>query len=214
MATRREQLLPTLRRGGSWLAAQLVVVFLGVYAASWAADRQADAERERRRAQLRRALVTELRDATRNTRNAARGTAAALAFFDSSWKAGARPPLEPFSDPVRWTPQMWNATVSAGGLELLDVPTFYALSEFYNELSSGFDVLGHMGSLSDSYLVPVAGSPASEFYEPNSTRLKPRYRWYTASIRRVNGIAERLTARGDSLAAALEPRAAASAPRR
>ena len=210
---RRETVLPSLRRGASWLLAQLVVVFLGVYAASWVGDRNAEAERERRRAQLRTALVTELRDATRNTHQAARSTAAALAFYDSSWKAGAHPPLQPFTDPVRWTPQMWNATVSAGGLELLDVPTFYALSEFYNELSSGFDVLGHMSALSDSYLLPVADRPASEYYEPNSTRLKARYRWYVASTRRINRIAERLTVRGDSLADLLE-RGAAAKPRR
>ncbi|CAA9300264.1 MAG: hypothetical protein AVDCRST_MAG11-777 [uncultured Gemmatimonadaceae bacterium] len=213
MAARRETVLPTLRRGASWLLAQLVVVFIGVYAASWVADREAAQARERRRAQLRRALVTELRDATRNTRGAARSTAAALAFYDSSWKAGARPPLQPFTDPVRWTPQMWNATVSAGGLELLDVPTFYALSEFYNELSSGFDVLGHMSALSDRYLIPVADQPAAEFYEPNSARLKARYRWYIASTRRVNRIAERLTARGDSLADLLE-RGAGATPHR
>lgn len=197
-------MLPSLRRGASWLAAQLLVVFLGVYAAARAADRQAEAERERRRAQLRRALVTELRDVTRNTRGGARRFAATLALYDSSWKAGAHPPLQPFGDPVRWTPQMWNATLAAGGLELLDVPSFYALSEVYNEMSSGFDVLGHMVTLSDSYLVPVAGSPAAEFYQPGSTRLKPRCQCYIASIRRVNGVAVRLTARGDSLADLLE----------
>jgi hypothetical protein len=79
---------------------------------------------------------------------------------------------------MRWTPEMWNATVAAGGLELLDVPTFYRVAEFYNELSGGFDVLGRLTTLSDSYLVPLADGPATAFYEPNSTRLRRRYAWY------------------------------------
>ena len=213
MAAHRASVLPSLRRGASWLAAQLVVVFLGVYAAAWAADRQAGAERERRRVQLRRALVTELRDATRNTRGAARSTAAGLAFYDSSWKAGSRPPLQPFTDVARWTPQMWNATVAAGGLELLDVPTFYRLSSFYNELDGGFENMARLTALSDRYIVPMAGGPASAFYEGNSTRVRGEYGWYFGGLRRINRVAERLSARGDSLADLLDKGAAQRAAR-
>jgi hypothetical protein len=200
----RERLATTLRRGAAWLAAQLVVVFLGVYAASWLADRQAAAERDRRRAQLRRALVTELRDMTAGTRNAAEGTGRLLAFYDSAWKAGGHPRLQPILDPIRVSPQMWQATVAGGGLELLDVATFYRLSEFYNELAGGFDLLEQLQRLSESQLLPVTGAPGARFYDAATGKLRPEYAWYPMTTRRLNAVARRLTARGDSLAAQLE----------
>ena len=107
---------------------------------------------------------------------------------------------------------MWNATVAAGGLELLDVPTFYRLAEFYNELEGGFSILGHLTALSDSYLVPLADEPATVFYEPGTTRLRRRYGWYIQDVRRVNQLAERLAARGDSLADLLDSAGARGSP--
>lgn len=200
----RERLTGTLRRGAAWLAAQLVIVFLGVYAASWVAGRQADANEARRRAQLRRALITELRDVTAGTRQAAAGTGGILAYYDSAWRAGGRPRLQPILDPVRVRPHMWEATVVGGGVELLDVPTFYRLSQFYNDLEGGFDLIAQLRALSESQLVARTDAPPSEFYDPGTGQLRQRYAWYPNTIRRLNVLAERLTARGDSLAAALE----------
>jgi hypothetical protein len=188
--------------------AQLVVVFIGVYAASWVADEQAARARLQRQVQVRRALVRELRDMTRGTRQAAAGTGRAIAYYDSAWLAGGRPRLQPILDASRVTPQMWNATMAAGGLDLLDVPTFYRLAGFYNELGSGFDQIAQLRSLSETYLVPKADAPADSFYDPATGRLRRQYDWYLPSIRRVHALAVRLTATGDSLAAGLERDAA------
>lgn len=206
----RAQVGARVRRGAAWLFAQLVVVFIGVYAASWVADRQAARTAATRSAQVRQALVTEIRDITRNTRRAAEGTGQAIAQLDSVWRAGGQPRLAPVTDAIRISPQVWNATVAAGGLEILDVPTFYRLAEFYNELDSGFDIIAQLRSLSETYIVPVADQPASVFYDPATGKLLRKYEWYPAGMRRLHRYAERLTVVGDSLADKLERTAPAA----
>jgi hypothetical protein len=200
----RARLAAPLRRGAGWLAAQLVIVFLGVYAAAWVADREADRARDRRRLQLRRALVLELRDVVRGTRGAAAGTGRIIAYYDSAWAAGGQPRLEPILDPVGVTPHIWEATVAGGGVELLDLPTFLRLSAFYNELRAGFDLLSQLRVLSETELVPLGDAPGSAFYDPATRRLRRRFAWYPANVRRLHALAKRLTVHGESLVTALD----------
>jgi hypothetical protein len=189
-----------------WLAAQLIVVFLGVYSASWVAERRVEQERSARRAQLHRALVAEVRSVTEGAKGAAAGTGRLLALYDSAWGVGGQPRLmaEPLMDPVRVTAHMWNATVASGGLELLDVSTFYQLSRFHNELAGGFDQLAQLRSLAETQLIPLADAPASAFYDPVTGQLRRQYGWYPTGLRSVHALARRLASRGDSLVAVLE----------
>lgn len=188
-----------------WLALELAVVFVGVYAAFALAEygeRRRDAER---RQQLQAALVREIRDITSNTRRVADSLPRQLARFDSAVVAGARPPLEPWMEPVRVQTHMWEATLESGGLDLFDVPTVYALSQFYNELNAGFEQLSQLRGLSETILLPNLGRGADEFYEPGTGGLRPRYEWWRSGLGRLSLLAKKITAAGDSLVALLEP---------
>lgn len=70
---------------------------------------------------------------------------------------------------------MWNGTLDSDGMELLDIPTIYSLSRFYNSLNAGFEQLAQLRSLSETMLLPNADRPASEFYDPATGELRPRY---------------------------------------
>ena len=186
------------------LALELVIVFTGVYAAFALSEYESGRDAATRRRQLQAALVSEIRDITSNTQRVATVLPTQLARFDSSVTAGARPPLEPFIEPVRVQPHMWEATIESGALDTFDVPMVYGLSQFYNELNAGFEQLAQLRGLSESVLIPALGSSSDEFYD-SSNRLRPKYRWYRDGLARLSRLAASITAKGDSLVSALSP---------
>jgi len=181
------------------LALELVVVFIGVYAAFALSQHEARKEAQERRRQLQDALVREIRDLTNNTRRVAQQLPLQLAQFDSAMRAGSRPPLIPWTEPVRVQTHMWDATLQSGALDLFDIPTVYALSRFYNELTAGFEQVNQLRSLSESVLIPNLERGGDEFYEPGGRALRPKYGWYRAGLGRLAQLAKSITAQGDSL---------------
>lgn len=187
-----------------WLALELVVVFVGVYAAFALTEYGESRRNAERRQQLQAALVREIRDITARTRRVAEDLPPQLARFDSAVAAGARPPLEPWMEPVRVQTHMWEATLRSGGLDLFDVPTVYAISQFYNELNAGFEQLSQLRELSETMLLPNLGRGPDEFYEPGPGGLRPGYEWWRSGLGRLSVLAREITAAGDSLVALLE----------
>jgi hypothetical protein len=201
----------------SWitrLAFELVVVFIGVYAAFALSQYEARRESAERRRQLQDALVREIQDLTSNTRRVAHQLPAQLAQFDSAVRAGGRPPLQPWIEPVRVQPHMWEATLQSGALELFDIPTVYRLSQFYNELNAGFEQLSQLRALSEAVLIPNLERESSEFYTPDGRNLRRKYQWYREGLGRLAQLAASITTLGDSLAADLSTGPARRAPAR
>ena len=207
--------LPTRERLSRYvlkLVFELAVIFIGVYAAFAVESYQREREVQVRRQQLEAALVREIEGITQNTRNAALGVGRLLAAYDSAWTAGGTPALQPMIEPIRFQAHMWEATLESGGLELLDVPTVYRLSEFYNELNAGFEQLEQLRQLSETMLLPQLEHGAVSFYDPATGRLRPQYWWYTEGLRNLRGHAEQITALGDSLVADLNSKTGGAAP--
>jgi hypothetical protein len=184
------------------LTLELAVVFIGVYAAFALSEYQTRQEAIARRQQLQAALVSEIRDITSNTRRVATTLPMQLVRFDSAVAAGARPGLEPWIEPVRVQPHMWEATLQSGVLDIFDVATVYGISQFYNELNAGFEQLTQLRQLSETVLIPELGQSSDEFYAPDN-RLRPKYRWYRDGLERLSQLAAGITSQGDSLVAAL-----------
>jgi hypothetical protein len=180
---------------------ELVVVFVGVYAAFALSELQSRREVDERRQQLQAALVSEIRDIVSNTRPVATYLPTHLARFDSAVAAGARPGLDPWIEPIRLQPHMWEATLESGALDIFDVSTVYGISQFYNELNAGFEQLAQLRELSENVLIPALGANSDEFYDADG--LRPRYRWYRDGLGRLSMLAAGIMARGDSLVATL-----------
>jgi hypothetical protein len=194
------------KRRLSQLALELIVVFVGVYAASARSDYEEKRDAAKRQRQLQSALVREIRDITSNTRRVAEVLPRQLAQFDSAVASGKRPPLEPWIEAVRVQTHMWNATLQSGALDLFDVPTVYALSDFYNELNAGFEQLAQLRELSQSVLIPNLDKGPDEFFDADSGRLRSKYYWYRSGLQRLSTLAATITLKGDSLANTLESR--------
>jgi hypothetical protein len=201
----------------SWiirLALELAVVFVGVYAAFALSQYEAKRDADGRRRQLQDALVREIKDLTSNTRRVALQLPMQLAEFDSAVRAGARPPLQLWVEPVRVQTHMWEATLQSGALDLFDIPTVHRLSQFYNELNAGFEQLSQLRTLSEAVLIPNLERGSSEFYAPNGRSLRRKYQWYRDGLGRLALLAASITALGDSLTAQLGSDPAQAVPDR
>jgi hypothetical protein len=182
---------------------ELAVVFVGVYGAFALAEWEEDREREERAAQIRGALIQEIRGIQEETRNGVFYMGLALSQLDSAMKAGMTPRLQPEMQPIGFRTHVWDATLASGELGLLDVETFYEVSEFYNRLNAGLEQLRQIQELSKTMLLPVLDEPAANLYEAADSagrvRLRPQYRWYVEGLGRTRAIARCVTVLGDTL---------------
>lgn len=190
------------KRIAAGLVFELVVVFVGVYGASALASHQERQREEAQKDQIRHALILEINDITRQTKYASCQLHGYVTFMQAAQKAGKNPVPQPMLSAIRVQQHMWQATLASGGMDLFDVPTFFRMSEFYNELNEGFAYLEQLSRMSEEKLVPVEGSPPSEYYDAPG-KLKPKYAWYPMTIERVAAAADATSAKGDTLVALL-----------
>jgi len=176
-----------------------MVVFVGVYTAFALSEYRVEQEAEAHRDQIHQALIREIEAITVRTRRAAEYLSIHVAFYDSSIAVGAMPPLEPMIEPIRVRSHMWEAALQSGGLNLLDVPTMYRISEFYNALNAGFEQLAQLRELSETVLIPNLGRGPEEFYDPLTKTLRPKYAWYLDGLRRSVDLAVEITSLGEGI---------------
>ena len=189
------------RRHALRLALELVIVFVGVYAAAAFAKYQQQRVDEVRRQQIREALIREITDVTNHTRRASVNIARGLAQYDTLLKLKRYPPLQPYLESARFQSHIWQSTLQSGGLELFEPATVYRLSEFYNELNNGFEQLQQMRRLSEQMLVPMLDAGPAEFYDLKTGRPRAKYGWYFNAMLELRAISDSITVRGDSLLA-------------
>jgi|GEM_PF-1676105 len=178
---------------------ELAVVFVGVYGAFALAEWEESRERERRAEMVRAALAEEIAGIIDNTGRVAVNMPPQLAMRDSLVARGQMPRLNPMLEPILVDTHIWQSTIAGGGIELLDVETFYRLSEFYNLLNAGFVRLEQLRRLSEQMLLPRLDAPIEEFYRSDPVALRPQYDWYMRGFREVSIIARCVTVRGEAL---------------
>lgn len=186
------------------LALELFVVFVGVYAAfaltDWDQRRQDDRQRER----LRVALLAEVRGTTAVAQAARQSVRQLRDDFESRRQRGEHPVPGPVLSETRADPNVWNATVAAGGIELIDVGTFVRLARYYNAVQAGLESGQALRRLSEQVLVPRLGDRPESFYLEDGVTLRPEYRWYPDLLAQIDQIGGIVVARGDSIVAVLE----------
>jgi hypothetical protein len=189
-----------LRRTLGRLGLEVMVGFVGVYAAfalSAYHERQELAERRR---QVKLALIAEIRPLTELSRHNIGGYQKFLTQFDSGVKAGKKPIPHPFTEPIGLNMHMWEATKQAGGLTLMDVPTFVAVADFYNDISRMLAIYGQLRDLSINVILPAADRGPDAFYDSRTGALRSDVRrLYYVDLTSLESITKRAAQTGDSL---------------
>src|SRR5690625_5599370 len=86
----------------------------------------------------------------------------------------------------------------SNALDLLDVPTVYRLSVFYNQLNQGIEQFYQIRMLSEQYFLPLLDEGADGVYDETSGDLRPAVGWYRPSLRRHGAPPAVLAVLGDT----------------
>jgi hypothetical protein len=173
---------PWLSRITHW-AGEVLLVFVGAYAAFWLTsyqDRQRDAQRHD---QIVAALEDETAEAVASARDVEAREKAIVAKFESALAAGEMPPLRPFSFVSDYSATDVATLLQSGGYQLLEVKTLIALRNVESSLRSGLSAIAHFQKLSDELIVPNLDQDASFFYDPTTKKLRKRFADYPKGLK-------------------------------
>lgn len=173
------------------LLLELLVVFVGVYAAAMLAQRHERLAEAERRDALRRALAEELGEIA-GVGERMGGELDGLDAYAAAIESGARPPLEPTQSYLPFSPSVWEAALASGGVALLDPALVTRLSGFYSRMDALVRLGDQRGEYVRTVLLPNLDAPPSEFYDADG-QLRPKYGWYLFHLRRTAREGRRLT---------------------
>jgi hypothetical protein len=168
-------------RLGRW-AAELILVFIGVYAAFWLSNfqqRQQDAERrDRILASIEQLLQQGIASGKINRAKQERRAAE----FQRALDAGEMPPLQSFVFITDYSPGDFATMLQSGGNQLLDLETLTALRNDESVIRWGLSGMARYQKLSDELIVPNLDQDISFFYDPATKKLRKRFEIYPDAL--------------------------------
>ena len=172
---------PFLSRAGRWVA-ELVLVFVGVYAAFWLNNYQQHQQDAERRGQILAALEQQLREGIESGKINRANQERRAAEFQRALDAGEMPPLQPFVFITDYSPSDWATMLQSGGVQLLDVQTLMAVRNDESVIRSGLSGMARYQKLSDELIVPNLNQDISFFYDPTTRKLRKQFEIYPEAL--------------------------------
>src|SRR5213080_424385 len=168
-------------RFGRWVA-ELVLVFVGVYAAFWLSNYQQHQQDAERRDQILAALEQQLRKGIESGKTNRANQEKRAAEFQRALDAGEMPPLQPFVFTTDYSPTDWATMLQSGGVQLLDVQTLMAVRNDESVIRWGLSRMAWYQKLSDELIVPNLDQDISFFYDPATKKLRKRFEMYPEAL--------------------------------
>jgi hypothetical protein len=166
---------------GGWVA-ELVLVFVGVYAAFWLSNYQQHRQDAERRDQILASLEQTLREGIESGKTATVREERDAAEFRRALDAGEMPPLQPFVFTTDYSPGDIATLLQSGGVQLLEVKTLKALREMESVIRWGLSGTQRYQKLSDELIVPNLDQEISFFYDPATKKLRKRFEIYPQAL--------------------------------
>jgi len=163
-------------------AAELILVFVGVYAAFWLNSYQQHQQEAKRRDQILASLERTLREGIESGKINAAKEEQQAAEFQRSLAAGEMPPVRPFVFTTDYSPGDFATLLQSGGIELLDVETLTALRNDESVIRWGLSRMAYYQKLSDELIVPNVDQDLSFFYDPATRKLRKRFEMYPEAL--------------------------------
>jgi hypothetical protein len=169
-------------RFGGWVA-ELVLVFVSVYAAFWLNNYQQHRQDAERRDQILAFIEQTLSEGIESSKiNRAREQEPEAAEFRRALDAGEMPPLRPFVFITDYSPSDLATMLQSGGVQLLDVQTLRALRNDESVIRWGLQRMARYQKLSDELIVPNLGQDISFFYDPATKKLRRQFEIYPKAL--------------------------------
>jgi hypothetical protein len=170
-----------LSRIGRWIA-ELVLVFVGVYAAFWLNNYQQHRQDADRRDQILASLEQQLQEGIESGKTNRTKQEQKAAEFRRALGSGEMPPLEPFVFTTDYSPTDWATILQSGGVQLLDVQTLMAVRNDESVIRWGLSRMAWYQKLSDDLIVPNLDQDISFFYDPATKKLRKRFEIYPDAL--------------------------------
>ena len=172
----------SLSRVGGWVA-ELVLVFVGVYAAFWLNNYQQHRQDAERRDQILAFIEQTLSEGIESSKaNRAKEQEPEAAEFRRALDAGQMPPVRPFVFITDYSPSDLATMLESGGVQLLDVQTLTALRRDESVIRWGLQRMARYQKLSDELIVPNLGQDTSFFYDPATKKLRKPFEIYPQAL--------------------------------
>jgi len=169
-------------RLGRW-AAELVLVFIGVYAAFWLNSFQQHQQEAKQRDRILASIEQTLREGIQGSQtNRTEQQEPAAKEFQRALDAGEMPPLRPFVFITDYSPSDLATMLQAGGIQLLDLETLKALRDDESVIRWGLARMARYQKLSDELIVPNLDQDISFFYDPATKKLRKRFEIYPDAL--------------------------------
>ena len=170
-----------LSRVGRWTA-ELLLVFVGVYAAFWLNNYQQHQQEAERRDQILAALEQQLSKGIDSGKKNRAKQEQKAAEFRRALDAGEMPPLQPFVFITDYSPIDWATMLQSGGVQLLEVQTLMAVRNDESVIRWGLSRMAWYQKLSDELIVPNLDQDISFFYDPATKKLRKRFEIYPDAL--------------------------------
>jgi len=142
-----------LSRIGRWTA-ELILVFVGVYAAFWLNNYQQHRQDAERRDRILASIERTLREGIESNEISRAKQQLEAAEFRRTLDAGEMPSLRPFVFTTDYSPGDFAALLQSGGIQLLDLETLTALRNDETIIRWGLSRMTRYTKLSDELIVP------------------------------------------------------------
>ena len=169
------------RRLARW-GAELLLVFLGAYAAFWLTNHQEHLKDIHRRQQILSALEEQISADLQSAKALRETQAKGLTAFQKKLEAGEMPPLNSFSFTSDYSATDIASLLQSGGYQLLDVKTLVALHQLESVLRGGISIMQRAQQLSDTLIVPNLDQDPTFFYDPATKQLHKRFTRYVEAL--------------------------------
>jgi hypothetical protein len=164
-------------------SAELVLVFIGVYAAFWLNNYQQHQQDAERRDRILASIEQTLREGIESSKiNRVEQQEPATAEFRRTMNAGEMPPLRPFVFITDYSPSDLATMLQSGGVQLLDVQTLRALRNDESVIRWGLARMARYQKLSDKLIVPNLDRDVSFFYDPATRKLRKQFEIYPEAL--------------------------------
>jgi hypothetical protein len=172
---------PFLSRAGRWVA-ELVLIFVGVYAAFWLSNYQQHRQDAERRDRILASIERLLREGIDSGKINRAKEEREAAQFQRALDAGEMPPLRPFVFITDYSPGDFATMLQSGGIQLLDLETLTALRNDESVIRWGLSRIARYQKLSDELIVPNLDQDISFFYDPANRKLRKPFEIYPEAL--------------------------------
>jgi hypothetical protein len=166
---------------GRWVA-ELVLVFVGVYAAFWLNNYQQHRQDAGRRDQILASIERTLSEGVESGKTNRAKQEQEAAEFQRALDAGEMPPLHQFVFTTDYSPGDFATWLQSGGIQLLDLETLMALRNDESVIRWGLSRMARYQKLSDELIVPNLDQDISFFYDPATKKLRKRFEIYPEAL--------------------------------